>query len=270
MRLALNLHLSHSPRQSDGLRCKKRLWRDQGRRQLEAFPLAPLASRRRGDLLEVLDRLNPTITELTQMNGSISARYNDCSMDTSSIPQNRQQRLYSVASILIVVAATFVKVFPFSGHLLGVGVALGITLLRQPDRIRGWFARLRFRSVMASAVVYSCALLATDFALLKLLPAAGLPAVDFSRFHALRGDARATALWIAGIWVLVSPSEELISRAFLIDQWSAVLEGLKGAPVLAVVASALTFGAVHFYEGPTGVINNGIAGLWLEKSLLLP
>ena len=48
------------------LRCKKRLWREAGREQLEAFRLAPWASRRRRDLLELLDRLNPTITELTQ------------------------------------------------------------------------------------------------------------------------------------------------------------------------------------------------------------
>jgi transposase len=51
---------------NEGLRCKKRLWRDAGREQLEAFPLAPWASRRRRDLLELLDRLSPTITELTQ------------------------------------------------------------------------------------------------------------------------------------------------------------------------------------------------------------
>jgi len=42
------------------------LWREAGREQLEAFRLAPWASRRRHDLLELLDRLNPTITELTQ------------------------------------------------------------------------------------------------------------------------------------------------------------------------------------------------------------
>jgi transposase len=51
---------------NEGLRCKKRLWREAGREQLEAFPLAPWASRRRRDLLELLDRLSPTITELTQ------------------------------------------------------------------------------------------------------------------------------------------------------------------------------------------------------------
>ena len=51
---------------NEGLRCKKRLWRERGRKQLEAFRLAPWASRRRHDLLELMDRLNPTITELTQ------------------------------------------------------------------------------------------------------------------------------------------------------------------------------------------------------------
>jgi transposase len=51
---------------NEGLRCKKRLWREAGRAQLEAFPLAPWASRRRRDLLELLDQLSPTIAELTQ------------------------------------------------------------------------------------------------------------------------------------------------------------------------------------------------------------
>jgi transposase len=51
---------------NEGLRCKKRLWRKGGRQQLESFRLAPWASRRRQDLLELLDRLTPTITELSQ------------------------------------------------------------------------------------------------------------------------------------------------------------------------------------------------------------
>jgi transposase len=51
---------------NEGLRCKKRLWREHGREQLESFRLAPWASRRRRDLLELMDRLNPTIAELSQ------------------------------------------------------------------------------------------------------------------------------------------------------------------------------------------------------------
>jgi transposase len=51
---------------NEGLRSKKRLWREAGREQLEAIRLAPWASQRRRDLLELLDRLNPTIAKLTQ------------------------------------------------------------------------------------------------------------------------------------------------------------------------------------------------------------
>jgi transposase len=51
---------------NEGLRCKKKLWRERGRQQLESFRLAPWATRRRGDLLELLDRLTPTIAELSQ------------------------------------------------------------------------------------------------------------------------------------------------------------------------------------------------------------
>ena len=51
---------------NEGLLCRKKLWRERGRQQLEAFQLAPWASRRRQDLLELLDRLNPTIAELRQ------------------------------------------------------------------------------------------------------------------------------------------------------------------------------------------------------------
>jgi transposase len=50
---------------NEGLRCKKGLWREKGRKQLEVIRLAPWASRRREDLLQLLDRLNPTIAELT-------------------------------------------------------------------------------------------------------------------------------------------------------------------------------------------------------------
>jgi transposase len=52
---------------NEGLRCKKRLWREKGRKQLECIRLAPWATRRGHDLLELLDRLNPTIAELAQL-----------------------------------------------------------------------------------------------------------------------------------------------------------------------------------------------------------
>ena len=50
---------------NEGQRRKKKLWSEQGRAELEKLPLATWASRRRQDLLELLDRMNPTIEALT-------------------------------------------------------------------------------------------------------------------------------------------------------------------------------------------------------------
>ena len=50
---------------NEGKRWKKKLWNEQGRAQLEKLPLGFWASRRRQELLELLDRMNPTINELT-------------------------------------------------------------------------------------------------------------------------------------------------------------------------------------------------------------
>src|SRR5712691_11722621 len=50
---------------NEGVRRKKQLWSKSGRAQLESFLLAPWATRRRHDLLELLDRLNPSIDELS-------------------------------------------------------------------------------------------------------------------------------------------------------------------------------------------------------------
>ena len=51
---------------NEGKRRKSKLWSTQGRAELEKLALAPWASRRRKELLELLDRLNPSIEELTK------------------------------------------------------------------------------------------------------------------------------------------------------------------------------------------------------------
>src|SRR6202165_2049778 len=50
---------------NEGYRWKKKLFSERGRAQLEKLTLAPWASRRRQELLDLLDRMNPAIEELT-------------------------------------------------------------------------------------------------------------------------------------------------------------------------------------------------------------
>jgi transposase len=82
-----------------GLRCKRRLWRKHGRQQLESFRLAPWASRRRRDLLELLDRLNPTIAELSQ---AIEREVEKCPEAKRLMTQPGVGALTALAFVLIV------------------------------------------------------------------------------------------------------------------------------------------------------------------------
>ena len=50
---------------NEGKRWKSKLWNEKGRADFEKLPLGFWASRRRQELLELLDRINPTIEELT-------------------------------------------------------------------------------------------------------------------------------------------------------------------------------------------------------------
>ena len=55
----------HAVALNEGMRLKKRMWRPKGRAQLESLPLLPWASRRRQDLLRMLDQVDATVAELT-------------------------------------------------------------------------------------------------------------------------------------------------------------------------------------------------------------
>jgi len=66
---------------NEGYRWKNKLFSDQGRAQLEKLALAPWASRRRQELLELLDRMNPTIEELTSCRAGSQKATRDSAAD---------------------------------------------------------------------------------------------------------------------------------------------------------------------------------------------
>jgi transposase len=51
---------------NEGVRRKTRLWSEQGRAELEKLALGPWTSRRRQELLELLDQIDPVIEELSK------------------------------------------------------------------------------------------------------------------------------------------------------------------------------------------------------------
>ena len=64
----------HGLAMGQGLCRKQKLWSESGRKQLEALELGPWASRRRQELLTLLDELNPKIAELDEAVEAEAAR----------------------------------------------------------------------------------------------------------------------------------------------------------------------------------------------------
>ena len=52
---------------NEGIRRKKQLWSEKGRQQLESLSLMPWTARRRQELLELLDKFDPSIDQLSQV-----------------------------------------------------------------------------------------------------------------------------------------------------------------------------------------------------------
>jgi transposase len=108
---------------NEGLRCKKRLWREAGREELESFPLAPWASRRRRDLLGLLDRLTPTIAELTQ---AIEREVEKCPEAQRLQTHPGVGALTALAFVLIIGPTGSVSVWQADRELSGAGAAGGV------------------------------------------------------------------------------------------------------------------------------------------------
>lgn len=86
---------------------------------------------------------------------------------------------------------------------------------------------------------------------------------DASAFRPLVGNTRALAYWVAQVWVLVAFFEEAAFRGWILTRVAELGRFSRGAWIGAIVASSAAFGAIHAYQGLSGMIATGLTGLLL-------
>lgn len=82
--------------------------------------------------------------------------------------------------------------------------------------------------------------------------------IDQSRFNPIVDNLPLFILMVILSWTTIAFGEELFYRAFLITRlidYTAIGKGL------AIVIGGIIFGAVHFAEGPVGILSNGAFGI---------
>jgi hypothetical protein len=99
---------------------------------------------------------------------------------------------------------------------------------------------------------------------------------DLSAFAALEGDPFAWLALSAFMWITAAFGEELVFRGFLQRELARLLGDGTPSRIAATGVTAVFFGAVHLYQGVSGVVTTGVMGLllgvlfWREGGRLLP
>jgi CAAX protease family protein len=85
----------------------------------------------------------------------------------------------------------------------------------------------------------------------------------------IKGDAQTALLVLLLVWTFAAFGEEISYRGYLLSRAAAALGGSSTALWIGVVFSAVLFGFGHYYKGPSGVVDSGVAGLILGAAYML-
>ncbi len=95
------------------------------------------------------------------------------------------------------------------------------------------------------------------------------PAVAPSGMNEIAGHWMVALRWLLLVWTFAAFGEEIGYRGYLLNRAADAGGRSKAAYWLAVVAVSVLFGYGHFYKGPSGIIDSGMAGLILGAAYVL-
>ena len=140
----------------------------------------------------------------------------------------------------------------------GGGGAIG---LRWPDRWRGTvliaLAAAATRLILGAVVI--------DPLTARFWPAAVGP----SGAEAISGNVMVALRWLLIVWTFAAFGEEISYRGYLLTRAADVGARSKTAYWVAVLMVSVLFGIGHYYKGPAGMVDSGMAGLVLGTTYIL-
>jgi len=174
-----------------------------------------------------------------------------------------------VLGAAIVVGHNVLRVLPNEVPILFV---LGLVSLRVRDG--GWAAMgLRkpesWGRVLGIAVAAAAARLALgEWVVEPLAMRIWPPSKAPEGVEKIAGDWKTALLYLALVWTFAAFGEEISYRGYLLTRAADVGRRTTLAYVISVVLVAILFGYGHFYKGPTGILDSGMAGLVLGVAYL--
>jgi len=95
------------------------------------------------------------------------------------------------------------------------------------------------------------------------------PIIEPSGSDQIAGHAVVALQWLLLIWTFAAFGEEIGYRGYLLNRAADVGGRSRAAYWAGVLAVAVLFGYGHYYKGPSGIVDSGMAGLILGAAYVL-
>jgi membrane protease YdiL (CAAX protease family) len=170
----------------------------------------------------------------------------------------------------IVIGHNVFKVVPNEVPILFV---LGLLSMRLRDG--GWSAigfkrpdswrKLVLIALAAAALRIALGIFVIDEVTSRFWPEPTAPA----GVNELAGNWRLALLYLGIVWTFAAFGEEIAYRGYLMQRAADVGGRTMIAWWISVIATAILFGYGHYYKGPAGILDSGLAGVILGAAFLL-
>lgn len=193
---------------------------------------------------------------------------NTASSDT--LPAVRGSRFRAISALELLVAAGIVlghnvwRVVPNEVPILFI---LGLASYRLRN---GSFAAIGFRRPASWAKIIGIAMAAAalrivlgDLVIEPLATRIWPPIVGPEGLESMAGNWKEALKWLGLVWTFAAFGEEIAYRGYILGRAAESFGGTNAAYVLALIVSSVLFGFGHFYKGPAGIVDSGVAGLIL-------
>jgi membrane protease YdiL (CAAX protease family) len=150
---------------------------------------------------------------------------------------------------------------------------IGLISLRVRDRGWGviglrWPASWR-RTVLFALAAAAARILLGQFVVDPLTAHFWPAAIAPSNVNEITGHAMVALRWLLLVWTFAAFGEEIAYRGYLVTRAADVGVRSQTAYWVAVVMVSVLFGYGHYYKGPSGMVDSGMAGLVLGAAYLL-
>ena len=194
-------------------------------------------------------------------------------MTTTSPPAARWLSAVELAvGVGIVIGHNVFRVVPNEVPILCL-----LALISMRLRSGGWnWSSLGFRRPASWRLVVLIALgaatlriLLGDFVIDPLTARFWPPAASPQGIDEITGNFKMLLLYLPLVWGFAAFGEEIAYRGYLLNRGAHAGGESNAAFWLAAIVVAVVFGYGHYYKGPAGILDSGVAGLILGAAYLL-